>query len=122
MPDLVAKPHETDDLDAFEAGDWTKYTLASRFRMGAVRARVKQWLRRCGYNVARYNVQSCADAQLALIVSRLEIDLVLDVAANVGQYARSLRQGGYDGRIVSFEPLSEAHAGLLRAARGDPRW
>ena len=50
------------------------------------------------------------------------ITLVLDVGANVGQYAQRLRRGGYDGGIVSFEPVSVAHAQLDQAATGDARW
>lgn len=50
------------------------------------------------------------------------IDLLLDVGANVGQYAMRARAAGYTGDIVSFEPLPVAHAALLEAARDDPRW
>jgi FkbM family methyltransferase len=59
--------------------------------------------------------------RLALMAAR-KIDLVLDVGANTGQFGTSLRQAGYRGRIVSFEPMKAAFAGLQRAAAGDPLW
>lgn len=49
-------------------------------------------------------------------------DLLFDVGANVGGYARQVRQEGYRQRIVSFEPLPDAHAALQEAARHDPLW
>lgn len=50
------------------------------------------------------------------------IDLVFDVGANTGQFATALRGAGYNGRIVSFEPLASAHSKLLTSSAQDPAW
>jgi FkbM family methyltransferase len=60
--------------------------------------------------------------QLAAMLARQRIDLVLDIGANVGQYASGLRTGGFASRILSVEPVASAHAGLAAAAAGDPHW
>jgi FkbM family methyltransferase len=51
-----------------------------------------------------------------------DVDLLLDVGANIGQFAQSIREAGYRGKLVSFEPLTEPHAWLLQASRSDPAW
>ena len=56
------------------------------------------------------------------ILQLYRINCVLDVGANRGQYARRLRNAGYKGHIVSFEPVAETFARLEAAAAGDPRW
>ena len=60
--------------------------------------------------------------RLVRVLEHHGIDLVFDIGANVGQYGRRLRRGGYTGRIVSFEPLSTAHAELQKEATGDSDW
>jgi FkbM family methyltransferase len=78
--------------------------------------------RRVGYEIRRYSPQISSDAQLACILRHLRIDLVMDIGANIGQYGGTLRSIGYRGRIVSFEPLSSAHAQLLKSSKGDGLW
>src|SRR5439155_10810610 len=55
-------------------------------------------------------------------VASLDITLVFDVGANVGQFGKLLRNSGYGGRIVSFEPVNSAYAQLSSAAAHDPNW
>lgn len=47
---------------------------------------------------------------------------VLDVGANIGQYGSALRSSGFEGRIISCEPLPDAYGHLARRAGSDPGW
>lgn len=81
-----------------------------------LRVRLRQLIRRSGFDLAQRQ-----PTLVDLLVQR-RIDVVLDVGANTGQFATGLRQWGYRGRIVSFEPLPAAYATLAAAATTDPRW
>jgi len=59
---------------------------------------------------------------VAGLLEKYEVNCVFDVGANAGQYGRRLRQLGYTGRIVSFEPTEEAFGKLEKAAKDDPEW
>lgn len=61
-------------------------------------------------------------SHLARMLAWHGVTIVFDVGANVGQFAKELRLAGFTGRIVSFEPLSSAHARLLTTAKGDRNW
>ncbi|MCW2950711.1 MAG: Methyltransferase, FkbM family [Thermoleophilia bacterium] len=50
------------------------------------------------------------------------VDTVLDIGANVGQYATLIRSAGYRGRIISCEPLSGAYGKLSTRAARDDGW
>ena len=55
------------------------------------------------------------------IFEELEIDLVIDVGANIGQFGQSLRTF-YQGDIVSFEPVPPTFKILTEMAQGDEKW
>ena len=58
----------------------------------------------------------------ARLLSWQRIDAVIDVGANAGQYASLIRGAGYRGRIISFEPLTQAFEALAAVAANDPLW
>jgi FkbM family methyltransferase len=86
--------------------------------------RPRSLLRAAGFDVVRYAPRAveAADARRLAAIRRGRVSAVLDVGAAGGDFARKLRGSGYDGEIVSFEPLSASFQKLTRAAEGDPRW
>jgi FkbM family methyltransferase len=83
---------------------------------------LKAVARRLGYELMPTKKARQIQAQLITILDRFEISVVLDVGANRGQYGAMLREWGWRGRIVSFEPQALAHAALARRAAADPGW
>jgi FkbM family methyltransferase len=66
--------------------------------------------------------EEARDAHLAWLLDALEVDLVLDVGANRGQFGQGLRGLGYAGPLVSFEPASGPRERLEELAAADPAW
>lgn len=81
-------------------------------------------LRRAGLSVSRIASPAPVVPEWAFTehVKRLGIKLVFDVGAHKGDYAKWLRAGGYEGRIISFEPVEEAFLLAFAAASSDPKW
>jgi FkbM family methyltransferase len=79
-----------------------------------LKQRIQGLLRNRGLDVVRYGRKK--------LLRAYAVDVVLDVGANAGQFGRQLRSIGYQGRIVSFEPLSSAYKKLLKTARADGSW
>jgi len=96
--------------------------------MKALTLGVHRLLRRLGLDVVRYPSTPAppdarsVEARRNWWLANRGITFLLDVGANVGQYARLVRARGYSGRIISFEPLSTAFSELQRNAEGDPAW
>lgn len=56
------------------------------------------------------------------LINRYNINLVLDVGANTGQFGAMLREEGYRGEIHSFEPVTKTFQQLSARAAGDSLW
>jgi FkbM family methyltransferase len=82
---------------------------------------IKTLARGFGFDISRYRPDTHHDARYAHLLRTRDIHLILDVGANAGQYGSLLRSDfGYRGRILSFEPLTAAHAALTARAAADP--
>ena len=82
-------------------------------------------IRAAGFDVVRYpgeRTPRSADARRLAAIRRGGISLVLDVGAAGGDFGRRLRGSGYEGGILSFEPLRASFDALQRSAAGDPHW
>jgi FkbM family methyltransferase len=84
---------------------------------------LRRALWKIGYDVGRYTPTTHPFARRSQILKSYEIDTVLDIGANTGQYAKQLRHDlGYSGRILSFEPQTRPFALLKENAEGDSNW
>jgi FkbM family methyltransferase len=83
---------------------------------------IRKALHSIGLELHRLTPTSNPSVQLLTCLNHVQADVVFDVGANVGQFAQELRSLGFSGEIISFEPLSIAHAVLSKAAQADAKW
>jgi FkbM family methyltransferase len=84
--------------------------------------RLGLWLISKGINLPEAAARYQEEFYLMRLLRRLSINCVIDVGANIGQFARELRAAGYDGVIYSFEPVTRTFAELQAGFGRDRRW
>lgn len=87
-----------------------------------LRPLIRRSLQHAGWNLTRYRAHEDHFRRMVRLCSDRNIKTFLDIGANTGQFAESLFAAGYRYEVVSFEPLSQAHARLRARAAGNPRW
>jgi FkbM family methyltransferase len=87
-----------------------------------VRRLIHSALRRFGVDFVRFDAARFPELRRAQFLEDRGVDLLLDVGANDGAFAKELRAVGYRGRIVSFEPQAATFGVLQRSAAEDPLW
>ncbi len=83
---------------------------------------IREGFNAVGLDLRRYEPETTPLFRLSKALHRFDIELVVDVGANTGQFASELRSAGYLHEILSFEPLAKAHRTLIAAAARDPKW
>ena len=71
-----------------------------------------------GYNIIKHTPKQ----NLIKLLDYYKIKNVIDVGANVGQFAKFVRNSGFEGNIYSFEPLKDAFNILSKNAKQDKNW
>ncbi len=83
---------------------------------------VRKALKKAGYDIVRYRPTSDPAVRRNKLLETYDVDTVIDVGANVGKFGIALREHGFDGKIISFEPLSSAFESLQKEAEKDQKW
>ncbi len=77
---------------------------------------------RVGLDIRPFDGVNSEFPQLMRLLTHHRINLAVDVGAHVGDWGERLYQLGYRGRMLSFEPLSWAHAALVRSSARHAGW
>lgn len=86
------------------------------FKNVIIRRAITTVVRKAGFDLIR-GLQAPA-----ALLRYFDINLIIDVGANEGQFGKWVRGIGYTGRIVSIEPVSTAYNALQRSIAHDPKW
>ena len=73
-----------------------------------------------GFEITKYPTEMLS-RRMALIKHH-QIDVIIDVGANIGQYGGEMRSLGFKGQIISYEPMKEAFQKLKKIAAKDINW
>jgi FkbM family methyltransferase len=83
---------------------------------------IQAGLRPFGAKLARLHPEREEGSRVASVAAEVGAGCILDVGANLGQFASEVFRSGWLGQVISFEPLAQEHAALTATAEGHPRW
>lgn len=83
---------------------------------------VRRGLAKAGLTLDRFPHRLGPGHHLINLIRFYDVDCVLDVGANEGQFGTMLRESGYGGPIISFEPLPETYQKLQDTVSRDQSW
>ena len=90
---------------------------------------IKKIAKPAGYQIIRidpkyvqYPLNATPEGVFDEWLKKYNVSTLLDVGANTGYWAREVRESGFTGRILSFEPQSKAYQQLQQMAHGDNNW
>ena len=87
-----------------------------------MKRRIHNILYGLGFQLRRIGEISSFEFQRNRLLLINDVDICIDCGANVGAYARSLRDAGYRGAVISIEPSLAAYMKLRRNCANDKKW
>jgi len=78
--------------------------------------------RKIGLSISRFPPPYSHAKQIREYLQQMRINCVLDVGGYIGSFAHDLREGGFAGKIISFEPVPETFEKLRAKMGADPLW
>lgn len=83
---------------------------------------IKNFIYQLGYDIRACNFLQLHEFRRLKFLKDQNVSLILDVGANEGQYAQSIRKLGYQNLIISFEPVKDIFNLLNQNAKTDSQW
>lgn len=81
---------------------------------------IQRMLRSGGYEIRRF--ENSDISELVVQLQSRNIKEILDIGANEGQFASAVIDAGYEGLVISCEPLSLPHKNLSNLAKKFQNW
>ncbi|MGK7394605.1 MAG: FkbM family methyltransferase [Candidatus Cyclobacteriaceae bacterium M3_2C_046] len=82
----------------------------------------KQFIKNLGFDIKIKKFPYGDLKRRMQLIHHHQIEAILDVGANTGQFGQLMRMAGFKKQLYSFEPLSEAFRKLENKAKKDRLW
>lgn len=89
---------------------------------GALKRGLRRAAQTVGLQVSKFPTVDSLQGHLKDFFRRMQINCVIDVGAHLGEYAEEIREIGYKGRIVSFEPVRASFETLVAKSKAHRDW
>src|SRR5258706_3357407 len=83
---------------------------------------IKTITRRFGVDLVKYDLRYSESKLLEHIIRQYNINTILDVGANIGQYSVDALKNGFKGKVYSFEPIPSVYKTLAKTAEKYSDW
>ncbi len=86
---------------------------------------LKNTFKTLGYDLVRLDGglgYGSAENELLKLIKETNVDLILDIGANKGQFGKAMFNFGYSNRILSFEPLTKMYKVLVEESKKYSNW